>query len=164
MCLSPSREQSAGKIMQAAENASGYRTVTPYLKLPNCGALIEFLKNAFNATERGRLSKPDGSVLHAEVVIGDTLLMVHEQPGHWQPKPCTLYLRVDDADATFHQAIAAGATAVFEPANMYYGDRVACVTDVAGNDWWIATPIENYTLGDIQQRATAFLQSKVEEK
>ncbi len=146
--------------MPSDSNSGEYRTVTPYLKLPNCGALIEFLKKAFNAREKGRLSKPDGSVLHAEVVIGDTLLMVHEQPSHWTPKPCTLYLRVDDIDATFRQAIEAGATAVFEPANMYYGDRVGCVTDVAGNDWWIATPVEKLGVGDIQERATAFLNFK----
>ena len=59
-----------------------YRTVTPYLKLPNCARLLAFLKEAFGAVEQGKLSQPDGTVLHAEVMIGDTLVMVHELPGH----------------------------------------------------------------------------------
>jgi PhnB protein len=71
-----------------------YRTVTPYLKLPNSGRLVEFLKIAFNAVEKARLSKPDGSLLHAEIVIGDTLLMVHELPATATPKPCTLFICV----------------------------------------------------------------------
>ena len=143
--------------MKPTVNSDGYRTVTPYLKLPNCQRLIDFMKTAFNATERGKLTKPDGSILHSELMIGDTLLMVHEQPGHWTPKPCTLYLRVDDVDDTYQQALAAGAVSVFEPANMYYGARTACVTDTAGNDWWIATLLEKLTQGEIQDRATAYL-------
>jgi PhnB protein len=81
-----------------------YRTVTPYLKLPNSGQLVDFLKTAFEAVEKDRLSKPDGTLLHAEIVIGDTLLMVHELPAPGTPKPCTLYLRADNTDATFKQA------------------------------------------------------------
>ena len=97
-----------------------YRTVTPYLKLPNSGRLVEFLKIAFNAVEKARLSKPDGTLLHAEIVIGDTLLMVHELPAAATPKPCTLYLRADDCDALFKQSVAAGAAPVFQPTDMYY--------------------------------------------
>ena len=117
--------------MKPASAEVSHHTVTPYLKLPNCGRLLEFLKQAFGAVEQGKLSQPDGTVLHAEVVIGDTLLMVHELPSPGKPKPGSLYLRVDDVDATYKRAIEAGGTAVFEPANMYYGARVACVTDVA---------------------------------
>ncbi len=109
----------------------GYHSITPYLKLPNCTQLLEFLKKAFGAIEKGRLVKPDGSLLHAEVLIGDSMVMVHEAPPPWKAKPSTMYLRVDDADATYKQAVAAGATTVFEPANTYYGARVACITDVS---------------------------------
>ena len=137
-----------------------YRTVTPYLKLPNAGRLLEFLKTAFNGVEKGRLLQPDGTVLHADVVIGDTRLMIHELPSHGTPKPCTLYLRVDDTDAAFKQAVAAGGIPVFQPTDMYYGERVACVTDVSHNDWWIAAPIEKLSLGEIQERATSFLEAK----
>lgn len=137
-----------------------YRTVTPYLKLPNSGRLLEFLRNAFGAVEIDRLTKPDGSVLHAEVVVGDTLLMLHELPLEAVPKPCTLYLRVTDTDAAFHRAVAAGATAVFAPADMYFGERVACVTDISHNDWWIAAPQESLSLAEIQDRAGNFVKSR----
>lgn len=139
----------------------GYHSITPYLKLPNAERLVEFLKKAFDGVETGRLTKPDGTMLHAEVRIGDSLVMVHEQPGHWQPKPSTLYLYVGDVDATYKQAIEAGARSVIGPTNMYYGDRTAYVTDVSENDWWIATRLETTTLEDMQKRATTFLQGKV---
>jgi PhnB protein len=140
----------------------GYRSITPYLKLPNCGRLIEFLKQAFGAVEKARLAKPDGSVLHAEIVIGDSLLMIHEAPPGWKLKPASLYHCVADADAAYQKAIAAGATPVFGPADMYYGARVACVTDVADNDWWLAQRIEKLSIEEIQQRATAFVKARAE--
>lgn len=99
-------------------DAPNYRTVTPYLKLPNSARLLKFLKNAFNAVEKDKLLKPDGTLLHAEVIIGDTLLMLHELPPQGVPKPCTLYLRVDDTDATFEQAVTTGATPIFQPTDM----------------------------------------------
>ena len=79
--------------MKPASAEVSHRTVTPYLKLPNCGRLLEFLKQAFGAVEQGKLSQPDGTVLHAEVMIGDTLLMVHELPSPGKPKPGSLYCR-----------------------------------------------------------------------
>ncbi len=149
--------------MESNSSSNHYRTVTPYLKLPNSDRLIEFLKTAFHGIEKGRLSKPDGTVLHAEMLVGDTLLMIHELPATGVPKPCTLYLRVDDTDATYERAIAAGATPIFQPTDMYFGERVACVTDVSQNDWWIAAPIEKLSLDDIQSRAEAFLAARAGE-
>ena len=138
----------------------GYHSITPYLKLPNAGRLVEFLKKAFGGIEKGRLLRPDGTLLHAEVLIGDSVVMVHEAPSQWKPKPSTLYLYVGDVDATYKQAIEAGGTSVNKPANMYYGDRVACVRDVSENDWWIATRIENPPIEEIQERAAAFLKAR----
>jgi PhnB protein len=140
----------------------GYHSITPYLKLPNAGRLVEFLKKAFDGIETGRLTKPDGAVLHAEVRVGDSLVMVHESPDHRKPKPSTLYLYVGDVDATYKRAIEAGGLSVTEPTNMYYGDRVACVRDVSENDWWIAARLEDAPLAEIQQRATAFLKARSE--
>jgi uncharacterized glyoxalase superfamily protein PhnB len=134
----------------------GYRSITPYLKHPHCGRLVDFLKKAFDATERGRLLKPDGTVLHAELVVGDSLLMIHEAPPGWDVKHSSLYLYVKNVDAIYERAIAAGATSASAPTTMYYGDRVARVTDVAGNDWWIATRIETQTLEEVQEQAAAY--------
>lgn len=154
------RHETARGDLNMQPQAEGYRTVTPYLKLPNCGRLVEYLKKAFHAIETARLVKPDGAVLHAEVMIGDTLIMVHELPSSGKPKLGSLYLRVEDVDATYRRAIESGGAAVFEPADMYYGARVACVTDVAGNDWWIATQTDHLTLEEIQKRAAAFLEER----
>jgi PhnB protein len=141
---------------------TGYHSITPYLKLPNSGRLLEFLKAAFDGIEQNRLTRPDGELLHAEVLIGDSLVMVHEAPPGWQGKPSTLYLYIADVDATYEQAITAGGASIFAPADMYYGDRVACVSDVSGNDWWIATRLENISLAEIQDRAAKFLGARSE--
>lgn len=138
----------------------GHHTITPFLKLPNAERLAEFLKQAFGGIERGRLLKPDGSLLHTEILIGDSMVMVHEAPPHWTPKPCTLYLHVEDVDATYKRAMAAGGKSIAEPANMYYGARVACVQDVSENDWWIAARVEELSLEEIQKRAGEFLKAR----
>jgi uncharacterized glyoxalase superfamily protein PhnB len=148
------------RAMKPSTIPEGYHSITPYLKLPNAGRLAEFLVKAFNGVERGRLSKPDGSLLHAEILIGDSLVMVHEMPGHWTPKPCTLYLHVEDVDATYQRAIAAGGKSLAEPANTYYGARVACVQDVSENDWWIAARVETLSLEEIQKRAGEYLKAR----
>jgi uncharacterized glyoxalase superfamily protein PhnB len=150
--------------MKAQPVPDGYRSITPYLKLPNSGRLVEFLKEAFGAIERGRLTRPDGMLLHAEVVIGDSLVMIHEAPSHMEAKPSTLYMYVGDVDTTYERALNAGGTSVMAPHDMYYGDRVACVRDVSENDWWIATRLENASLEEIQERATDFLESRKDQE
>lgn len=141
----------------------GYHSITPYLKLPSSERLVEFLKVAFGGTERGRLLRPDGTLLHAEIVIGDSVVMVHEAPSGSRVKPSTLYLYVEDVDATFRRATDAGGTTIMEPTNMYYGDRVACVADVSENDWWIATRLENPAIEELQTRATAFVKHRLQQ-
>ena len=150
------------KEMKRNPVPDGYHAITPYLKLPNAERLVKFLKDAFDGVETARLTKPDGSLLHAEVRIGDSLVMVHELPSQGKPKPSMLYLRIGDVDATYKRAIGAGGISVTEPTNMYWGERVACVRDVSENDWWIASPLETLTLEEVQERATAFLKAKAE--
>ena len=87
----------------------------------------------------------------------------YEAPGEWKSKPLTLYLYVGDVDATYKQAIEAGGKSIFEPTNMYFGDRVACVTDVSENDWWIAARLENASVAEVQERATALLKARSQE-
>jgi len=135
-------------------------SITPYLTVPDAGKLVDFLKRAFDGIERARILRPDGTVLHAQVRIGDSLLMIGEPQGDWKPRAAMLYHYVADVDAAYHQALAAGAQSVVEPADMFYGDRHACVRDVAANDWWLATHIEDVSPAEIQKRATAFYQQK----
>ena len=136
----------------------GCHAITPYLTVSDAGALVDFLKRAFGAVERARIVRPDGTILHAQVRIGDSLVMIGEPQGVWKPRVSMLYHYVADVDATYKQALAAGAQSVVEPADMFYGDRHACVRDVSGNDWWIATHIEEVSLEEIQNRATTFYQ------
>jgi uncharacterized glyoxalase superfamily protein PhnB len=131
-------------------------TITPYLLVPDVGRLIEFLKKAFDAVERAKITRPNGSILHAQVRIGDSILMIGEPQSPWKPLPTMLYLYVPDVDATYKRAVAAGGVSAVEPVDMFYGDRSACVKDVADNSWWIATHKEELTTAEIQERATSF--------
>lgn len=120
---------------------SGYHTVTPYLVVSGVSNLIDFMKSAFGATERMRNLRPDGSVGHAEVEIGDSVVMMGEPQDGSSAMPGMIHLYVADADATYQQAMRAGASSLREPADQPYGDRMAGVKDPFGNQWWIATPV-----------------------
>ena len=146
--------------MKANPIPAGCHSITPYLLVPDAGRLVDFLKRAFDGIELAKILRPDGTVLHAQVRVGDSPVMIGEPQGDWKPRPSMLYHYVADVDATYKQALAAGAQSVVAPANMFYGDRHACVKDVAGNDWWIATHIEDVSVAEIQARATAFYKQR----
>ena len=133
----------------------GYHSITPYLTIEGVGRLIEFTKAAFDAKETERIAGPDGRIAHAEVRIGNSVVMMGEARGDWKPMPSTIYLYTADADATYQRALKAGATSVAEPANQFYGDRHGGVRDPVGNIWWIATHIEDVSHDEIQKRARA---------
>lgn len=131
----------------------GYHSVTPYLTVSDASRLLEFLKQAFDARETERINMEDGHIAHAEVRIGDSVVMLAEACGPWKAMPAGLYLYVTDTDATYKRAIAAGATSLMEPADQFYGDRNAGVTDPVGNNWWIATRAEDVPPDELQRRA-----------
>ena len=132
----------------------GYHSITPYLMVANAARLIDFLKQAFGGVETERVPRPDGGIMHAEVRIGDSPMMMGEPPDG-KTAPAALYLYVTDVDATYERALAAGGTAVSAPANQFYGDRHGAVTDPAGNTWWIATRVENLSKDELARRAAA---------
>ena len=133
----------------------GFHTITPYLTVPGVAKLIDFLKQAFDAKEIERMQRPDGTVQHAEVKIGDSIVMMGEPQGQCTARPGTLYVYVDDVDSTYRRAIDAGARSLTEPADMFYGDRNAGVEDPSGNNWWIAKHIEDVSAEELQKRAAA---------
>lgn len=133
----------------------GYRTVTPYLVVRDVPRLIDFVRQAFGATERMRAPRPDGSIMHAEVIIGDSLVMMGEPGGASPVMPSCLHLYTVDTDALYHLALQAGAMSVREPTNQFYGDRMACVQDPVGNQWWIATHVEDVPPAEMARRAAA---------
>jgi uncharacterized glyoxalase superfamily protein PhnB len=120
-----------------------YHTVTPYLVVPNVPRLLKFLADAFGATERIRLGRPDGSVMHAEATIGDSIVMMGEPTGAITAMPASIYLRVTNADEAYRKALAAGGTSVSEPRDQpHAGERYGGVKDPCGNLWWPAATID----------------------
>jgi uncharacterized glyoxalase superfamily protein PhnB len=105
--------------------------------------LIDFLKQAFHAEEIYRMAHSDGTVTHAEIKIGDSIIMMGEAGEEHPPLPAMLHLYVDDVDAVYNRAVQAGAAALREPENQFYGDRTGGVQDSSGNQWWIATHVED---------------------
>jgi len=118
-----------------------YRTITPYLLVADANAELEFLAAAFGATEVSCQRNPDNTVMHAEVMIGDSLVMLGQAGGQWKPREAALYLWIDDVDATYAAALRAGATSESEPEDKPYGHRNAGVIDPNGVTWWIAAPV-----------------------
>jgi uncharacterized glyoxalase superfamily protein PhnB len=137
-----------------------YHSITPYLMAPGTSRLIEFLEKAFDAVETERVMRPDGVVMHAEVRIGDSMVMLSDGGGEWKPMPTVLYLYVPDADATYRRALGAGATSVQEPTTQFYGDRHGGVRDPSGNLWWIATRVEDVSPEELQKRAAAHMRQQ----
>ncbi len=123
----------------------GLRDVTIYLHPQGAANLIDFLKEAFGASEFVRHDSPEGAVLHAKVRVGDSMIEMGEAHGPWQAMPTAIYLYVPDADAVYRSAMAAGAVSLSEPADQPYGDRLAGVQDFCGNRWYIATHIREDT-------------------
>ena len=120
----------------------GYHTVSPYLVVAGVAKLIEFTKEAFGATEVQVSKRPDGSVQHAEVKIGDSIVMMGEGAEGGKHFPAMLHLYMEDVDAVYQRAVKAGAKPVREPADQPYGDRSGGVEDAFGNQWWISAHIE----------------------
>lgn len=134
----------------------GYTAVTPYLVAEDAPRLIDFLVEAFGAVERMRMPMPDGGIGHAEVEIADAAVMLGSaSPPDFPPVAAQLHLYVEDADAVYARAVAAGATAIAEPADQFYGDRLGRIADPAGNVWTIATHIEDVTPEQMMERMAA---------
>jgi len=128
--------------MSIPRKPEGYSTVSPYLIVGGAQRVIDFLKKALGATELRRHNLPDGSVMHAEVRIGDTVVMLGDAGGDWPAVPSHLHVYVDDVDATYQRALAAGGVSVQEPKRREgEPDRRGGVKDPAGNTWWIATQV-----------------------
>jgi PhnB protein len=133
----------------------GFHTVTPYLVVQGVARLIDYLKEAFQAEEIERMARHDGTIMHAMVKIGDSVIMMGEGGGTFEPRPASLYMYVADTDGVYQQALQAGGTSVMEPADQFYGDRNAGVKDPSGNYWWIATHKEDMSPEELRKRAEA---------
>jgi PhnB protein len=139
---------------------AGYHTVTPYLAVPDAQALVDFVVKVFDAKEREVIRQPDGQIRHAEVQIGDSIIMLGSTSSTFGTATATLYVYVDDADARYQKALDAGATSISEPADQFYGDRHAGVKDPNDITWWIATHLEDVSPEELARRAKAAMKKQ----
>ena len=116
----------------------GFNNIAPYIVVNGAAKLIEFLKAAFQGTERLRVPRPDGAVMHAEMGIGNSVIELAEASEQHPPRPTTVHLYVDDADAAYERALQAGATSIYPVDDQFWGDRQGCAKDEFGNVWYIA--------------------------
>jgi PhnB protein len=132
---------------------AAYHTVTPYLIVDGAERLLAFIVDVLGGTEMMRLPGPDGRLGHAEVRVGDSVLMLADIPPSGEATAAMLHLYVPDSDATYKGALAAGATSLREPTNEFYGDRISGVQDVFGNKWYFATHVEDVSDDEMARRA-----------
>lgn len=152
----------AGKVNPIPE---GYHTLTPHLVVRDAGRAIEFYKKAFAAEECYRMPSPDGKVMHAQLKIGNSILMLAEEcpeMGGRSPKalggsPVALHIYTGDVDAAMKKAVAAGATVTMPVQDMFWGDRYGRLTDPFGHSWSIATHKENLSPEEIRKRASSMM-------
>jgi PhnB protein len=139
----------------------GYHTVTPYLAVDGAADAIEYYKKAFGAKERVRMDTPDGKIGHAEVEIGDSLVMLSDPfpqattrpPAELGGTSASVFLYVDDVDAVVRRAVDAGATVTMDVADQFWGDRFGSIRDPFGHIWSIATHVEDVSPEEMAERA-----------
>ena len=143
----------------------GYHSVTPYLALRDARAALDFYARAFGAELMLKLDMPDGSIAHAEIRIGDSILMLSEENPDWGNRspqslggsPVFLMIYVPDVDAAFARALEAGAEAVRPVADQFYGDRSGTLKDPYGYQWTLATHVEDVSTEEAQKRMNAMV-------
>jgi len=143
----------------------GYHSITPYLHMRRCSEAIEFYKKAFGAIECVRMGGPDGKIGHAELKIGDSMIMLADEcpemgakgPETFGGTTFTVALYVDDVDAVFKKAISSGAKQARPVENQFYGDRAGSIIDPFGHQWHIATHVEDVPPDEMARRAEAFM-------
>jgi PhnB protein len=172
---SPSRKSAARK--SAASKAApkkksvpaipaGYHAITPYLAIQNAAAALDFYKRAFGARELLRMAMPNGKLAHAEMRVGDSVVMMADEsqeqdflgPQARGGSTVTIHLYVRDVDRMFRQAVEAGAKVVRDLQDQFYGDRTACVADPFGHIWYLATHKEEVPPAEMKKRAAKAMQ------
>jgi PhnB protein len=134
---------------------AGYHSVTSYLVVRGLAQLLPFLEKAISIKVKHKFASPDGVVHHAEIKFGDSMIMLGEARPGQETHGSMLYLYVKDTDKLYHQAIKAGGESVMAPANQFYGDRNAGFKDPCGNQWFIATHVEDVPPKEMARRMAA---------
>jgi PhnB protein len=135
----------------------GYHTINTSVIVDGAQEVVDFLKKTFDAKERLMMPGQPGKIAHAELEIGDSLVMISDATEQYPATRCRVYAYVADVDATYKRALATGAKGVEEPESRFWGDRTAAVVDSKGNHWAIATRVEDLSSEEIGKRAQEFL-------
>jgi PhnB protein len=128
--------------MSVQSKPHGYSSVSPYLMVNGAQRVVDSLKRTFDAKDLRRYERPAGSIMHTEVRIDDTVVMIADSTPQWPPYAASIHVYVPDVDATYRRAVDAGGVTIQEPSQQSGDpDRRGGVQDPAGNSWWIATPV-----------------------
>lgn len=128
--------------MKSSHKPQGYTSVSPYLIVDGASQTINFLVRVFDAIELRRFPDPTGKIMHAEVRIDDTVVMIADSGEGWPPNSSNVHIYVPDVEATYRRALEAGAVSVQEPVKKDDADKRGGVKDAGGTTWWIATQVE----------------------
>ena len=142
----------------------GYHTVTPSLVIAGAAKAIEFYKKAFGAEEKSRFPAPDGTIMHAEIRIGDSIIMLGDEmpeqggrgPKSYGGSPVCLFIYLDDVDTAWKRAVDAGAKVVTPLSDQFWGDRGGSVEDPFGHSWWLCQHVKDLNPRELQQAADAY--------
>jgi PhnB protein len=142
----------------------GYHTVTPSIVVAGASKAIDFYKRAFGAEEIMRFPGPDGTIMHAEIRIGDSIVMLGDEmpeQGGRSPKsiggtPVSFFVYRDNVDEEWQRAVAAGAKEIMPLADQFWGDRTGCLEDPFGHKWWLAQHVQDLTPAELQKNAETF--------
>ena len=141
-CFQSCRQELEDRHVHAETIPGGYGTVTPWIISRDAAGLIAFLERALDGELIGRVDNPDGTIGHAEVKIGTSIVMMLDGKAEWEPAPAFLRLYLPDAEATFQKPIEAGATPVTRVTHLAFRDKVGDVRDSSGNVWWLQQRVE----------------------
>jgi uncharacterized glyoxalase superfamily protein PhnB len=161
------KKKAGQKKKKVSPIPKGYHAVTPGLAVRDAAQAIEFYKKAFGAKEKGRMPGPDGKIMHADLMIGDSHIMLGEEntqmnnpsPLSLNGSPVGLYVYVRDAGKVFNQAVKAGASATMPMMDQFWGDRAGMVTDPFGHKWWLATHKRDLSPKEMKKAAEEFFAS-----
>jgi PhnB protein len=154
--LARSARKKIADVIDTPDDNLKLKSITPFLSLKGAQDAIEFYKQAFDAEERYRMPNPDGTLMHAEIVIGDSRIMLAEATEAPESKS-TMHLLVDDCDSIFEKAVAAGAQERRSPSDQFWGERIGEIEDPFGIVWSIATQVEKVAPEELSRRAEEFL-------
>jgi PhnB protein len=138
--------------------AEGYNSVTPFFVIDDAAEFINFITSVFDAGEISKTVMPDGKIMHAEYIIGDSRIMLSSSNKEFPAVSLLNYVCVEDVDAVYRKALDTGGESLREPKDEFYGDRTCGIKDKSGNQWWIGTHIEDVSPEEMEKRMGEMMQ------